>query len=485
MQAQAQALNAAIPSPSGARRPASLVLDSTGGAGAGTGEMTGTTFFPVSTAAGDGAGSAGSTLVSPRAAQLQPGIVLSPRSQGASTTSAAAAAAADGSHFRPLSIHPSALPAPPPSSASLLSVYDDHGVFASKLDALLGALRSTAESLGLKYSADSKLLAARNDVEALHALSVRRGNEALQALHSQWTAAHSQIDSLASSYTAALAAAKLEVSDRIRRLQKSNASSLARAQKDLELQLRAEYREREAKQSQVEKYNAEKLKSLEDQIRREVKAASALDNKKTRASEQALQEQLARLESQGMVLLQSKESELAASKDQIAALQSQLHASREREGKWERKALALTAEKREISETLSSERIQLAEMKQDHQALMHRLSREQEARASLEQEASQRASTMAEQVATQRLEIESLRAQISTLQSSLASSSNAHTLAIASLKSKHSTDLDAVSSRVQQLLARKDEQLREIKEKYRQEQEKSREMERFVQEQIG
>jgi hypothetical protein len=375
----------------------------------------------------------------------------------------------------------------PESGGAAFSVSDleEHGLFVARLDNLVGALRSTAESLGLKYSVDARLLSARNEVESLHSASLRRAEQAVAQVREQWAAASARFGALQHQYEAALASARTELADRIRRLQKSNAASLARASREAEALLRAEYRAKEQSLASVEKFNADKLRAIEEKVRGELKAASVAESRRGRAGELALQAQLERLEAQGMALLQAKETELAAVVEQKTELETKLAAHIAREQTWSRKQERSVAERARMVEESNSLRVELAQVRQDNQALLHRLTRAEEVQAAATREAASKQSQLADQVLSGREEMDNLRRELASARESAARDAAEAASTLAATKARHAAELAAIQDRIGAVLARKDEQLLAAKQHAQVQADKLRDMEKFMQEQLS
>jgi FtsZ-binding cell division protein ZapB len=186
-----------------------------------------------------------------------------------------------------------------------------------------------------------------------------------------------------------------------------------------------------------------------------------------------------------MALLQAKEVELAEALSQKSALESRLESQSVRDKTWERKLDKLEASRKAAETANQSLRVEIAQLKQDNQALVHRASRAAEQQSELERQASARQSALADAALAQRSETESAQAQLAALTQTLAATQSAHASTLASLKQKHSLELDSIQSRIEAVLSKKDEQLAAMKLKAQAHSDKVKEMERFMQEQLG
>ena len=204
---------------------------------------------------------------------------------------------------------------PIPSIPSFDPITADRVAFQAKLDALQQALVQTAQSMGVKYSIDARLKQLLHELDSTHSSSLRSANAAVESLKSDWNAAAGTMAAAQTRYESELARARTTLAEKQRKLDRLHATSVARAVKEAEAVARLELAEKSKKFEGVEKYNAEKLKLLEEQLRVQVKAQLLSDTRKSKSAEVALQAKLEELEQAGVKIVQGEGSTAGASEE--------------------------------------------------------------------------------------------------------------------------------------------------------------------------
>lgn len=339
-------------------------------------------------------------------------------------------------------------------------------------------LVSTAQTMGLKYSLDSRLKQLVHELDGAHAASLRSAQQSVERVKAEWQAAASVMASAQSRYEGELSRARLTLAERQRKLERHHSVALARAIKEAESVARGEYAEKAKRFDGVEKYNAEKMKQLEDQLRVQLKAAMVADAKKTKVVEQALQAKLEQLEQAGMQIVQEKEAQVDQLRGQLAAAEARGKEAVGRAHTWERKVEKLAGELKRQEADLATVRVELAHQKTENVHLLSKLDRTREDALATERELTGQASTLANRLMDVTAEVEMAKARVKEMERQVEREREQMAQTTRDMKQKHALELDTIQTRITGVLQRKDDQIGQLQQQVQMQAQKVRDIER-------
>jgi hypothetical protein len=357
-----------------------------------------------------------------------------------------------------------------PSVPSFDAISGGRAAFQSKLDALQQALVQTAQSLRLK-----QLL---HDLDSTHSASLRSANAAVERLKSEWSTAAEAMSAAQSRYESELVRARTTLTEKQRKLDRLHSASVARATKEAEAVARLELAEKAKKFEGVEKYNAEKLKLLEEQLRVQLKAQLLSDTRKSKAAEQTLQAKLEQLEQAGIRIMQEKEAQLEQVRSQLASSELRCKEAVQRAQTWERKWEKYSAEMKRKDEELATARVDLSHQQSENISLLSQLDRVRETALSTSRDLTGQASAMANRLLDATAEVEREKARGREREREVEREREQTRQQGKEMKHKHALELDAIQSRIATVLQKKDEQIAQLKQQVQIQTQKVKDIER-------